>query len=41
MAGSGLQEVLGCVYASNTVGHMLSGKPLPELFVVTSWSVGH
>ena len=28
MAGSGLQEVLECVYASNTVGHMLSGKAI-------------
>ena len=26
MGGSGLQEVLECIYASNTVGHMLSGK---------------
>ena len=26
MAGSGLQEVLQVVYASNTVNHMLSGK---------------
>lgn len=26
MAGSGLQEVLEVVYASNTMGHMLSGK---------------
>ena len=26
MAGSGLQELLECIYASNTVGHMLSGK---------------
>ena len=26
MAGSGLQEMLECVYASNTMGHMLSGK---------------
>ena len=25
-SGSGLQEVLECVYASNTVGHKLSGK---------------
>lgn len=26
MTGSGLQGVLEVVYASNTVGHMLSGK---------------
>ena len=26
MAGSGLHEVIECVYASNTVVHMLSGK---------------
>ena len=28
MASSGLQDVLECVYASNTVGHMLSGKAI-------------
>lgn len=28
MAGSGLEEVLECVYANNTVGHMLSGKAI-------------
>ena len=26
MSGAGLQELLGVVYASNAVGHMLSGK---------------
>lgn len=26
MSGTGLQELLECVYASNAVGHMLSGK---------------
>ena len=28
MADSGLQEVLECVYGSNTVDHMLSGKAI-------------
>ena len=31
MAGSGLQEVLECVHASNTVGHMLSGKTIARV----------
>ena len=26
MSGSGIEEHLECVHASNTVGHMLSGK---------------
>ena len=33
VAGSGLQEVLQVVYASNTVNYMLSGKAVPELYV--------
>ena len=28
MTGSGLQEVLECVYASYTVGHMVNGKAI-------------
>ena len=28
MAGSGLQELLECIYASNAVGHMMSGKAI-------------
>ena len=31
MAGSGLQEVLECVFASNTVGHMLRGKAIARV----------
>ncbi len=26
MAGTGLRELLECIYAGNTVGHMLGGK---------------
>ena len=32
MSGSGIEELLECVYASNTVGHMLSGKAVQRAF---------
>ena len=32
MSGSGIEELLECVYASNTVGHMLSGKAVQSAF---------
>ena len=32
MSGSGIEELLECVYASNTVGHMLSGRAVQRAF---------
>jgi len=32
MSGSGIEELLECVYPSNTVGHMLSGKVAQRAF---------
>ncbi|CAH3187344.1 unnamed protein product [Porites lobata] len=32
MSGSGIEELLECVYASNTVGHTLSGKAVQRAF---------
>ena len=32
MSGSGIEELLECVYGSNTVGHMLSGKAVQRAF---------
>ena len=32
MSGSGIKELLECVYAANTVGHMLSGKAVQRAF---------
>ena len=32
MSGSGIEELLECMYASNTVGHMLSGKAVQRAF---------
>ena len=32
MSGSGMEELLECVYASNTVRHMLSGKAVQRAF---------
>ncbi|CAH3116456.1 unnamed protein product [Porites lobata] len=32
MSGSGIEELSECVYASNTVGHMLSGKAAVKLY---------
>ena len=32
MSGSGIEELLECVYVSNAVGHMLSGKAVQRAF---------
>lgn len=38
MSGSGLQELLECVYASNAVVHMLSGKAVSRAVRGHFWS---